>query len=273
MVSINLTTTLQRIPLCRIALTSLLSQSHCPDCINLWVSENPYLEDSGISPDDVESLLLDFLPEKNRDLIHVHWVGNTGPYRKLMPILRAAEDSEVIVTADDDIFYGKHWLSKLLEAYGRSGCKAVAARVRIKRINFIGRKTSYLYWKIKSEPTILAENFVVTFGGGAVLRRSMFRPHDILDDSYLNVAPTADDLWYSKLLRLNNNKIVVVPSALEELFFVEHNLGLANCNFPNTKTLLRKVRSRIWDRPVGFLGGPVCGNDVASRRIDDYFQM
>ncbi len=159
-----------------------------------------------------------------------------------------------------------------MQAYEVSGGKAVAARVRSIRINFMGKKTSYLFWKLISQPSIIRDDFIVTFGGGAVLTRAMLREQDISDDSFLTVAATADDLWYSKLMRLNNNEVIVVPELMNELNFIEHNDGLKNNNYPRVASFIHKVRLRAWDRPAGFFGFPVCGNDVAYAQIDQHFE-
>ncbi|NWO07103.1 MAG: hypothetical protein HLX50_15835 [Alteromonadaceae bacterium] len=271
LLTVNLTTTFQRLSLCRIALTSLLLQSRLPDQINLWVSKEPYLRDKGIAKSESIDQLIGSLPAESRSRVSVRWVPNTGPYRKLIPMLREAGPDDLIVTADDDIFYGRDWLSGLLSAYEDAGGKPVAARVRTKRINFLGKETSYLFWGLMSHSGVARDNFIVTFGGGAVLTRKMFREHDIADDAFMSVAPTADDLWYSKLLRLNNNEVVVAPALLDELNFVNHDDGLTNHNFPRVSSFLHKIRIRVWDRPLGLLGVPVSGNDVAYRNIEQYF--
>ena len=202
----------------------------------------------------------------------VNWVPNTGPYRKLIPMLRKAEDNDLIVTADDDIFYGRDWLVRLLKAYAHADGKVVAARVRIKRMNFLGKKTSYIYWKLAERQEVLSGNFVVTFGGGAILSKSMFQEKDIADDSFLEVAGTADDLWYSKLLMLNKKQVLAVPSILKELNFIQHTDGLTNDNFPLLSSFLKKLRFQTWDRFLGFLGFPVCGNDECYNNINKYFE-
>ncbi len=271
MLTVNLTTTFQRLSLCRIALTSLLLQSRLPDKINLWVSKEPYLRDKGIANSEAVEKLIDSLPENGRSLVTIRWVPNTGPYRKLIPMLREAEPDDVIVTADDDIFYGSEWLNDLLAAYEKSGGRPVASRVRAKRANFLGKKTSYLFWRIINQPSVVKNDFVVTFGGGVVLSRSMFREKDIADDSFLKVAPTADDLWYSTLLLRNNNEVVVIPKLLNELNFILHSDGLDNHNFPKVVSFFHKVRVRVWDRVLGFIGFPVCGNDLAYAQIYRYF--
>lgn len=273
MLIVNLTTTFQRLSLCRIALISLLSQSRLPDRVNLWVSKQPYLRDEGIRDNLYIECLLKSLPEPFSHRVIVRWVENTGPYRKLIPMLREAGDNDVLVTADDDIFYGRYWLKGLLEAYDRSNGNPVAARVRIKKNNILGTKTSYLHWDLISRPSVVSDDFIVTFGGGAVLTKAMFRDKDINDDAFLNLAPTADDLWYSKLLLVNNNIVFVVPSLLDELNFIQHTDGLTNHNFPRVSSVFEKVRLRVWNRFFGFWGLPVCGNDIAHAKINHYFEL
>lgn len=271
LLTINLTTTYQRLGLCRIALTSLLLQSQLPDRVNLWISTEPYLRDKGITDSSKIDQLIESLPSEGRDCICIRWVSNIGPYRKLIPMLRESGPDDVIVTADDDIFYGRNWLSKLLQAYKAAGGKPVASRVRTEIVNFLGRKTSYSHWPLIKKPMIVRDKYIVTFGGGAILTRAMFREQDIGDNSFLEVAPTADDLWYSKLLRLRNNEVVVVPELQQELNFIKHDDGLIIHNSLKAESLLHKVRLRIWDRAIGFLGVPVCGNDVAYAEVDRYF--
>jgi hypothetical protein len=272
LLTVNLTTTYQRLKLCKITLVSLLMQTRLPDRIVVWVSKEPYLRDEGIANDDLVNQLVKSLPGINSEIISVRWVKNTGPYRKLIPMLREAAPEDIIVTADDDIFYGENWLKNLVEAYDATSNTLVAARVRKIKTNFYGVNKSYLYWKIITKPTTVYDDFVVTFGGGVALNRNMFREEDIFNEEYLRLAPTADDLWFSKLVRQNNTKVKVLPNALQEINFIEHNDGLNNHNIPSVTSFIHRLRRKLWDRQLGRLGVHVCGNDHAFSRIESYFE-
>lgn len=271
MITVNLTTTCQRLPICKITLMSLCLQSRQPDEIRLWVSTEPYLRDGGIRDKEELQGLLSDLPADWRQRISVRWVANTGPYRKLIPALRDAGPDDLLITADDDIAYGKNWLGTLLQAYEPDSTIAIASRVRMKRYNAFGRTMSYMNWDILRDSSLVDEGYIITFGGGAVLSRAMFREQDIQDNSFLEVAPTADDLWYSKLLLRNNTRVRVIPDVLKELNFIEHNDGLVNHNHPGQAALLRKVGMRCWEWMAGYLGVPVCGNDRAYQKVEHYF--
>ena len=272
MLSVNLTTTSERLSLCRIALTSLLMQSRLPDQINLWVSREPYLSDKGIPDDEAVNRLVMSLPETNRHLIQIRWTPNTGPYRKLIPVLREAAPEDLIVTADDDIFYGESWLASLMAEHDANLGKVVAGRVRKIRYGLLGKRTSYMHWGLISGSVVLSRDYIVTFGGGAVLSKAMFRDQDIYDERFIEIAPRADDLWYSKLLTLSGQQVKTVPSALPELIFVTHPHGLVHSNLAiGANTLLTKALRRIWVSSYGALGGAVCGNDYAFMKVDRIF--
>ena len=272
MITVNLTTTCQRLSLCKITLMSLCLQSRQPDEIRLWVSPEPYLRDGGIRQKKQLHHYFNDLPADWRQRSKVCWVTNTGPYRKLIPALRDAGPDDLLITADDDIIYGENWFKTLLQAYERGSNVAIAGRVRKKRYNAFGRTMSYLNWDILHESSVISEGYIITFGGGTVLSRSMFRERDIFDDAFLKVAPTADDLWYSKLLLRNDTRVRVVPGVLRQMNFIEHTDGLVNHNHPGQAALLRKIGLRLWEWTAGYLGLPVCGNDRAYQKVEQYFR-
>ncbi|MEQ3722938.1 hypothetical protein [Alcanivorax sp.] len=231
------------------------------------------MSDQGIAGDDIINRLVMSLPETNRHLIQVRWTPNTGPYRKLIPALREAGPDDLIVTADDDIFYGEAWLASLMSEYESYPDKVVAGRVRQIRYGILGAKTSYMHWGLISESTALSKDYIVTFGGGAVLSKAMFREQDIYDDRFIDIAPRADDLWYSKLLTLSGQQVKTVPAGMDELFFMTHPHGLAYSNLSTSaNSLLAKALQRVWVSSYGALGGAVCGNDYAFIGIERYYE-
>lgn len=128
MLIVNLTTTSERLTLCSATVWSLIHQNRVPDKIILWVSRDAYLADKGIQTLPV------WISEIN-DIIHileVKFVSNTGPYRKIIPALRSALDSDLLVYADDDVIYGQLWLQYLENEFKRNDCNyVVASRVRV----------------------------------------------------------------------------------------------------------------------------------------------
>lgn len=272
---VSLTSTSQRLKLCRAALISLATQSLLPDKIILNVSKEPYLRDAGISNSDKDlfNYLLSNTPHTIQEIIEINWVENTGPYRKLVPTLLEADPSDIIVTADDDIFYHPEWLSLLLENFDSSNKTIHAARVRYKIKNKINRNTGYIHWPIINKDTVLSHNdWIITFGGGAVISKSWLPDRLIQDRSYLELAPTADDLWFSKIFQLQGLKVKVVTEALHEISPLLHNDGLVNHNLPKvSNTILSKAFYHLLDSPLNYLGFKKHGNDIAYHAIKEYF--
>ena len=100
---VSLTSIKSRIVYLERVVRSILSQSRAPDRVVLHLSEEPYLQDGGVPQ---ETLPTGLLTLEQAGLLEIRYVANIGPYRKLLPILRAEWEANcVIVTADDDTIY------------------------------------------------------------------------------------------------------------------------------------------------------------------------
>lgn len=273
-ITISLTTTSNRLYLCRVALYSLVTQSLKPHKIVLNLSSDPYLKDEGIQNIDVFSYLTQGIEDELKKIIHIVWVENTGPFRKLMPTLQTADLDDIIVTADDDIIYGQQWLSSLLQGFDPERMLIHASRVRKIQYSKLGHETGYIYWPIVQKKTIIDKDWIITYGGGAVLYRGWFTRDLINDSNYLDIAPTADDLWYSKICKLSSLQVKVVPSALNSLSFIQHNNGLENENLPKLQSnkVISKIKHRLIDNPLNYYKVKKFGNDLAYDSIEKYFK-
>jgi len=95
---VSLTTISHRVDSLHAVLETLLSQTRPPDELHLFLSDHAHLLDAGIRHVPKALTLL-----ANSHRLHIHYVKNTGPYRKLLPLLRRTWDEDVcIVTVDDD---------------------------------------------------------------------------------------------------------------------------------------------------------------------------
>ena len=88
-----------------VSLTSIINQSLLPDGIFLYLSTDEYLLDTGFTNKilckNLQNLLI-----KNKGLIHIKWVKNTGPYRKITNLMKEKRNENcVIITIDDDFIY------------------------------------------------------------------------------------------------------------------------------------------------------------------------
>lgn len=72
----------------------------------------------------------------------IDWCENLRPYKKLIPALEKYPDN-IIVTADDDIFYRPDWLKFLYDEHTKNPDCVVAHRCQRIRLDAQGKLYSY----------------------------------------------------------------------------------------------------------------------------------
>jgi len=261
---VSLTTTYEReqAGLLYKSINSLLKQDNQPDIVMLNISEEPYLKDSGFSE----------IPQWLKDLnVTINWVKNTGPYRKLLPTLQLAGKDDLIVTADDDIVYGKFWLKRLIEVYRENPGTIVCCRARKMKRNFYGEWQNYRNWPLlKSKSCGLC--ILPTGGGGVVYSKEKLDSNFLFDQKYLELSPTSDDLWFKMASMLKKIPTLVCPEIDRENFYLKHAQGLDRENFIKikTKNRLKKFAQRQVVKIKNYLGVNQTRNDMAWDRICSY---
>ena len=89
-------------------LYSLLTQTLKPDEVILWLAAEEFPNKEADLPQKVLQL-------KDNGLT-IKWCENIGSYKKLIPTIREYPN-DIIVSADDDIFYPAEWLERLYNSY------------------------------------------------------------------------------------------------------------------------------------------------------------
>jgi hypothetical protein len=186
---ISLTAISGRIDRVETTVTSILKQSQKPHSINLYISEEPYLIDEGISRDN---------PALRRiaDLgVNVYVVPNIGPYRKQVPLviqLRStlAPERAPIITIDDDVIYPPDIIIRLMTALETE--EAVVAH-RGRELTLEGGGLAS-YKKFLAPQTRSCMLNMGTGKNGIAYRLGYF-PSNHEDYVGHILAPTADDIW------------------------------------------------------------------------------
>ncbi|MDD6285954.1 MAG: glycosyltransferase [Methanobacteriaceae archaeon] len=191
-------------------LYSLLNQNLKPDKIVLWLSEKAYSEGIPSVPDKV----LKF----RQNGVTIKFCEDIKSYKKLIPALREYSD-DIIVTADDDIYYPPEWLESLYFSHKKYPRDVMTHRAR-KIICEDGIISKYEEWPlIKQEEESSYFNFF-TSGGGVLF------PPNSLDSRIMNmelaeaICPFADDLWFWAMTVLNKTKIHVVGNNIHRITYV-----------------------------------------------------
>ena len=197
---VSLTTIRSRLPQLAEVLRSLRGQSLRPDRVVLVLSEEPFGLDDGVRLSHLPREIIVFVEE---GWLEILFSANTGPYRKLIPLLRRYRGLErLIVTVDDDTIYREHWLAGLVSVYETQRC-VVAYRCRAMPVED-GHFRPYREWRLLpshgdsfGEVNPLYTNlFTLPTGVGGVLYNSAF--FDDLDflDQLRKLAPFQDDLAF-----------------------------------------------------------------------------
>ena len=203
------------------ALFSLLTQTLKPDKIILWLGEEKFPNKLNDLPDTVLRL-------QNLGLT-IKFVPDLRSYTKLIYSLKEFPD-DIIVTADDDIFYPSDWLEKLYNGYladnGQNIIVHRAHKIKIKDDILI----SYNKWDMEiDDNTASFSNFLTGVGG------VLYPPHSLHQDVnnkdlFQRLSPTADDIWFWAMALLNNKKIKVIKNPINKLcnVNVDRQLGINN---------------------------------------------
>jgi hypothetical protein len=195
------------------ALYSLLNQTLKPDEIILWLGEDEFPNKEKNLPQNLLSLINNGLTIK--------WCRDVGSYTKLIPALKEYPD-DIIVTADDDVYYPKNILELLYKSYLKEPQYIHCHRAH--RITFDNHKNikKYSEW---IRPVSYAEpsfcNFLTGVGGILYPPKVLYK--DVLNEElFLKLSPTADDIWFWAMAVLNNTKINVVKDNIATLRFANY---------------------------------------------------
>lgn len=225
---VSLTSYPARIKTVHITINTLLQQSLKPDKVILWLANEQF-------PNQEKDLPQELIKLKTLGL-DIEWCEDIKSFKKLVPAMQKYPQ-DIIVTADDDVYYQSNMLESLYNAYKKNPKNIYVKRsVKLKMENNYPKGISsrkYMY-KHLIEPSY----FNQLMGGSGCL----YPPHSLYKDCtnidiIRNTIPTHDDAYFWAMAVLNKTKIQVIGGFDENLYFVEgtQDVGLIHCN-KNGKT-------------------------------------
>lgn len=188
-VIVSLTSYKPRINDVKYTIYSLLNQTFPPDKLILWLDEDSF-------PQREKNLPRELLKLKSFGLT-IDWCENLRPYKKFIPALEKYPD-DIIVTADDDIFYRPDWLKILYDEHTENPDCIVAHynnRIRIDNLGEIYPFSSWHHLFTPAPSSMPAFANSAGTGEGLLLKKE-FLHHDILKrELFLELAPIDDEIW------------------------------------------------------------------------------
>lgn len=190
------------------AIYSILTQSELPNRIVLNINRNQWAQDN--------------LPELIKKLeiagLEVNFCEDVGPHTKLLPTLEKYPN-DIIITIDDDIFYGTETLKVLLDEYRMSDGETIICHeaAEIMRDEF-GNLLPYSQW---TTATIAAEEKSGQYSPMG-FRGVLYPPHIFSQEIfnrkvYGELCPKADDIWFT-IMEVREN-IAVKPIVNESVTY------------------------------------------------------
>lgn len=109
-----------------------------------------------------------------------------GPHKKYYPYLLECQPLRTLVTADDDVYYPRSWLTELLRAHRKDEVTAYRARIRTEE--------PYALWPLCATKDASSRVFATGVSGVAYPPRLLAALRD-RGDQFVTVCPRADDFW------------------------------------------------------------------------------
>lgn len=209
---VSLTSFPQRINTAHLAINTLLRQTVKCDVLILWLARNQFPNGEKDLP---ESLL------KLKDLgLTIDFCEDLKSYKKLIPSLKKYPN-DIIVTADDDLYYEEDWLESLYGAYLKNPNNIYVRRAA--RIE-VGKNSL----KTISNRKLLYTNHFEASNKNLLLSGSgcLFPPNSLHKDIFnvekiKSLLPTQDDFYFYAMAVLNRKKIGVVKGFDAHLHYIE----------------------------------------------------
>lgn len=238
-VIVSLTSYPKRIGTIHRTIETLLTQDFRPDMVVLWLAKDQF-------PNGEADLPRKLLNLKAFGLM-ICWCEDIRSYKKLIPALREYPE-DVIVTADDDLFYRPDWLGRLFASY-QTDSDAVHCHFAndIRVLN--GQIGRYSEWLFCGECGPKSFRKALLGGAGGLYPPHILAEDVMRSDLFMKLAPCADDLWFWAMAVLNNKKVKLIDNAFRRFecdyaadnseALQNHNLGPASMNDSQLSSILK----------------------------------
>ena len=205
---------------------SLLRQTYRPDQILLWLDSDNW------NDDNIPKSLKRFMQYG----LTIRYCKDLKSYKKIVPTLEVYPDA-LIITCDDDIYYRKNMVERLVRAYQKDPTKIYCHRAHRIEFSNNGELLPYNDW----EQEVAGEggyNIFPTSGGGTLYNSKLLHADTTNEDLFMKLSPKADDVWLYFMSFLKKTKSYVLPykgyiyiplDVFYQHFHKDSNLYISNC--------------------------------------------
>jgi hypothetical protein len=217
-VVVSLTSYGLRLASLHLTLKCLLRQTVKPDAVVVWLAE----PDLAAAPKSLLALQAEGVTLRPTEDIR--------SFKKIIPALKAYPDA-IVVTADDDVYYRAAWLEELTAGWSGDAHEIVGRRVRRIALGPDGTPLPYARWRWCFEPGVSTTFLPVGMGGVLFPPGSLAAPELFDQASFMQLCPTADDMWLYWMARRAGSRVRKVSTQRTYFFWPRtQDVGLANLN-------------------------------------------
>jgi hypothetical protein len=199
---VTLTTIPERIDRVYLAIETLLKQSLKPDRLILWVKKSDFSLERLSNKNQFTKQLI---RQKLRGL-QIEFCEDLYSYSKIIHTLEKYPNA-IIVSADDDLYYKKHWLKELYESYlSNPECVHCHMARYIIKSSKDSLKTLTKWDKSKDKLMNPSFNNFPYSGAGCLFPPNSLHSEVFNKRIFLKISPHCDDAWFKAMTILNNVK-------------------------------------------------------------------
>lgn len=215
---ISLTSFPGRIEIVYKTIITLLNQTEKPDAIILWLAKEQFPQGEQELPNNLTKLI-DYG-------LTIKWCAHDiKSYKKLIPALREYPN-DIIITADDDLYYPSYWVESLIKSYNKHP-KEIHCHMITPLCNKKGKidKT-----KIKKSYRDTSGFGYKLLGGSGTLYPPNALYKDVCNESiFMDLCPTSDDIWFWANAVRNGTKIRWISENMNKLYYIEWSQERTSC--------------------------------------------
>ena len=174
-----------------LAIESIMQQTMKPNKIILWLG------------DDLKNTEIPIvLKNQEKRGLNIRYCKDIGPYKKLIPALRAFPTA-AIITIDDDHLYNLDLIENFVTAYKKNSKLIYCARMH--RMKLINENKLELYenWNSCHENFDASPFNFPTGAGGVLYPPDCFNNEVFNEEVFMDICKYADDIWFKAMALLN----------------------------------------------------------------------
>ncbi|WP_175691531.1 glycosyltransferase [Burkholderia anthina] len=231
---------------------SILAQSFKPGKILLWLAEDQF-------PGGEKDLPSQLLELKDKGL-SIEWCEDMRSYKKLIPALKKYPE-KILVTADDDIVYERHWLAQLVATYLQEKDAIICHRAHLVCLDGDGNFSPYKDWAKSIKSVKPSFDYLFTGCGGVLYPPGSLHESVLDQNTFTGICPSGDDLWFWGMAVLKGTRIQVVRDSSFELTHVpgtqETALWMTNVRKGKNDLMLQALDARYPEIREKIRGGTI----------------